>query len=119
MSDATTTPEIPETEENIQTVAEAFTAKAREAVVALGEGVLSLTKLRIAVAVVIVDVRESIHVPRKSLYNLKKGATKDERTQYLKSAKLVTLPDWDGRSVVYRDWYNNTLIPMIEEHVPK
>lgn len=81
---------------------EAFTKRADSILTHLGSTVTSITADVQKLAVVVVEVRESIS-----------RSITSKRT-----AKAVTVPDWDGRSPEYREWFNDTLLPLIEQRIP-
>lgn len=69
----------------------------------VGKSVTSITRATQDLAIHVVNVRESIVRSVKSK----------------KTGKVVSLPDWGGRSPEYQEWYKNILVPMIEEVIPQ
>jgi len=89
------------TEENVTLYADE-TSKIREHLSAVAQSVVSITDAVKSIAGVICDVRGSIEREMTSA----------------KSGKLVTVPDWTGRTDRYRTWFRDTFQPLVEELIP-
>lgn len=94
------------TSEKELTVAEMFaeqTAAADSELEKIGKTVISITEGVRSLAKIVVGVRSSI----------------SRRVTSKKTQKTVTVPDWDGRSPEYREWYRDILTPLIESRIPE
>lgn len=79
------------------------TAKADAELQKIGTTVVSITAGVASLAGIVVGVRKMIE---RSITSKKTG-------------KAVTVPDWDGRSPEYRDWYRDILTPLIDKRIPE
>lgn len=100
---ATATQKNETTPGTVSTMLANATKEAEAIIKDIGAGVVSITARVKDLAVVVVATRGNIE---RSVTSKKTG-------------KAVTVKDWDGRSPEYREWFKDTLIPLIEEHIPQ